>query len=140
MNIKNKNFISSKMQIVDIKHAFGVETKGIQKFIYDELIGPGFLRKINGRYYAPTEKLLDLAWLPPMLDLTEYQARFLSYNSHFSRPDLIELLDDNIQIVKQLVKFGFFMLQKNGSYSKSAKLEEALADGETQFSLTPITQ
>lgn len=135
ITIDNPNYISSKMQFVDIKYAFKVQNKGIMKFIYEELIGPGYLRKVNERYYAPTQKLLDLAFLPKKLVLQEYQGRYLSYNSHFSRADLIELFDDNEQIVKQLIKLGFLTLQKNGNYSKSAKFEEALAEGEMQFSL-----
>ena len=135
IEIHNPNYLSPKMQLIDIKYTFNIKDKGIIKFIYEELIGPGYLKKVNERYYAPTQLLLDMAFLPKKLNLQEFQARYLSYNSHFSKTDLIELFDDNEQIVKQLIKIGFLSLQKNGNYSKAAKFEEALAEGEMQFSL-----
>lgn len=139
LTIHNSNYISPKMQLIDIKYAFDISEKNVMKFIYEELIGPGYLKKINERYYAPTQKLLNLTFLPKIFTLQEYQSRFLSYNAYFMRTDLNELLD-NEHLVKQLIKLGFFCLQKNGSYSKSTKFEEALVEGETQFSLALIPQ
>jgi len=138
IQITNRNYISKRMQLIDIKGAFGVSHKSIMKFVYDELIGPGYLRKINERYYTPTQKLWDLAFLPLKLLLTEFQVRFLSYNSVFNRTDLVSLFDDNEILVNKLILLNFFKLQKQGVYSKSDNFEEALADGEMQFALDSI--
>ena len=137
LNLRNKNFISPKMQGQDIKNAFGVQEKGLQNFIYKVLIENGYLRKVNQRYYEPTEKLWALT-LPKELILEEWQARYLSYNQFFAKSDLNQLFD-NEQVVKQLIKISMILLQKTGAYVKSSTFEEALAEGDTHFSLAPVS-
>ena len=125
------------MQQVDIKKAFDIPSRvGVLRYIYDTLIENGYLVKQNERYFKPTEKLLDLAFLPDKLILNDFQSRWLSYNTSFNKHDLIVLFDDNKQIIKKMIYLQYFQLQRNGSYAKSAKFEQDLADGELEFSLT----
>lgn len=134
--IENKNFIAKKIQIKDIQLAFGFKGRlETNRFIYDTLIPEGYIMRHNERWFRATEKLLDLAHLPKKLILDTFQSRFLSYNTFFSKTDLVELFLDNEQIVKGLIKHGYLLLQKSGNYIKSAKFEDDLAAGENVFSL-----
>jgi len=63
-----------------------------------KLIPEGWIKKQGQRYYKATEKLLNYAFLPEEIKLTEEQRRFLSLNTKFFRKDLVELFE-NEQIV-----------------------------------------
>ena len=82
------------MQIMDLKFAFEKPpNKKFINFIYENLIGEGYLHKANERYYTPTLKLLNEVFLPASntLTLMEFQIRYLSYNTLFAKNDLFHI-------------------------------------------------
>lgn len=137
MKIKNPNFVSPRMNKHDIQGAFKIPLKGVHDLLYKELIPEGWVKKFNERYYKPTEKLLNHVFLPDneKLLLSDEQVRFLAYNTNFVRKDLIALFDDNEQIVKRLLRIGFLMLERTGTFRKSVVFEELLSDGENKYSI-----
>lgn len=130
MKIRNKNFICDKMQKRDIKEAFYFETDDLMSEIY-ALIGEGYLRKEGDRFFCPTEKLLDEAFLPQSrtIFLDDVKSRFLSHNSSFYRGDLVSCFDGNERIVAALIKKGVLRLEHDKRYRKSSEFEELLAEG-----------
>ncbi|HBH11735.1 MAG TPA: hypothetical protein DDX29_01230 [Clostridiales bacterium] len=116
------------MQLRDINNAF-VVSGSVLDYTYSVLIEGGYVRKIGGRFYEPTEKLLDEAFLPNILVLDEHQRRYLSMNQCFYRHDLVKCLDDNDQIVKALIKKGYLKLDTDKRYKKSDDFNNILADG-----------
>ena len=135
MNIRNKNFICKKMQIKDIKKAFKCEGKAFD-YLYDVLVEQGYMRKTGDRYFSPTEKLLNEAFLPKVLVLDEFQRRYLSNSSYFYKIDLCQIFGGDLvseQIVKKLIKEGYVLLDDNKRYRKSITLEDFLAEGEDTF-------
>ena len=139
MKIKNKNFISPRMNKHDLQGCFDVGEESIHTAVYEELIPDGWIKKFNERYYRPTEQLLNAAFIPEsgIVTLTDEQERFLAYNTTFTRRDLIALFDDNEQIVKQMIQTGLLKLERTGTFRKSTGFEEDLSDGENEFTITP---
>ena len=131
MKIKNSNFICPRMQKIDIKKAFEFGKTSVNDFIYDVLIEEGWLKKINERYYKPTEKLLDYCFLPKIIKFNDNQLRFLAGNEEFNNSMLNNFFDP--QIVKYLARQGFLLIIKNDRYKKSSKFEDFLADGEDKI-------
>jgi len=135
LEIRNKNFICKKMQLKDISKAFEFKGKAYD-FIYNVLLEEDYLRKIGDRYFTPTEKLLDAAFLPKMLLVKEHQRRYLSNNAYFYRVDIVNLFGGNLmaeQIVKKLIKDGYLLLDDSKRYRISTHLEDFLGDGEDTF-------
>lgn len=133
--IRNKNFICSKMSMTDVTRAFECGKKP-KEYVYDTLIEEGWIRKIGDRFFAPTEKLLNEAFLPVCVSLDENQRRYLSNNTHFYRVDLLNAFggeQTSEQIVKKLIAKGYIVLDDSKRYRKSGALEEFLADGDDTF-------
>lgn len=136
VEIKNTNFICTYMNVADLRGAFGLpNNKTIHNYLYTTLIPDGWIKKHNERFWKPTEKLLNLAFLPEKVVFTDEQMRYLSYNLTFSRADLINIVDDNEQIVKRMIKLGLILMEKGGTYRKSVAFEEHLAEGEQTINL-----
>jgi hypothetical protein len=124
--IKNKKWISKKMTLADIVRAFEhVEDEPIIELLIDE----GLIEK-DGRYYEPTEKLLDEIYLPTTWKPTDPQRRFLMGNSTFSRKMLLMIMNER-EIAKLLI-LGYFTVNANSKYKKSDKLVDFLMEGEKE--------
>jgi hypothetical protein len=118
------------MQKRDIIEAFDFENKKSPiDNIYD-LIGDGFLQKAGDRFYIPTRKLMELAFLPEsgIILLDDNMRRYLSYNNSYYRGDLIHALG-NETIVDVMITLGYFRLEGDRRYRKSPDFEQALSDG-----------
>jgi len=134
VKFRNTNFINSQMSVKDITLTFEYGKIGIKDFIYHTLIEEGYLKK-KARYFIPTEKLLDLAYVPEKLTLDEDQRRCLSVVSSFYKKEIIELLDGNKQVFKTMVKMGLLKQEPGRRYRKSEKFEEMLSDGMSTITL-----
>jgi len=135
LEIRNKNFICKKMQLKDITAAFEIKGKTFD-YLYSTLIEDDYLRKVGDRYFTPTEKLLNEAFLPKTLIVEEHQRRYLSNNAYFYRVDVITLFGGDLraeQIVKKLIKDGYILMDDSKRYRKSTHLEDFLGDGEDTF-------
>jgi hypothetical protein len=126
MKIKNSNFISVRMNKHDIENAFESVT---DIYSINRLVGDGWIKKTTNRAYTPTEKLLNLVFLPPTLKLETSQLRYLSLSGWFYKKDLINCLNDNDQVVKYLIRTGYLILHADKRYRKSDKFSEWLAEG-----------
>jgi hypothetical protein len=117
----------------DIANAFvfSVGTTTIAEI--NELIADGWLRKTANRLFSPTEKLLDEAFLPQAITLGSSQLRYLSLSNWFYKKDLVNCLNNNEQIVKYLIRYGYLVLHADKRYRKSDKLIEWLTDGNNTF-------
>ena len=133
VKIRNTNFINSQMSVKDITLTFEYG-KNIKNFIYHTLIEEGYLKK-NARYFIPTEKLLDLAYVPEKLTLDENQRRCLGFVHSFYKKEIIELLDGNKQVFKTMLKIGLLKQEFGKRYRKSEKFEEILSDGVSTIEL-----
>ncbi len=130
MKIRNKNFICNKMTKRDIVEAFCCERK---QFIDDicDLISDGWITKIGDRFFHPTQKLLNIVFLPECgyIILSESQRRALSYHTTFYYGELISLFEDNEVLINAMIKCNYLKLHEDKRYRKSKELEEFLIDG-----------
>jgi hypothetical protein len=121
------------MTPIDIQYAFGLERKAIKTYIYEKLIANGYVTKKSDRWFKPTEKLLNLAFLPTKYIMNESQRRYLQVQTACTKEDIINLFDGNVQIFKELIKIGYFKFDSDRRYRKSEPFEEMLAEGEDTF-------
>jgi hypothetical protein len=128
--IRNTNFISGIMTKRDIQSAFTYKGNVVD-FIYKVLIEEGYLQRHSDRWYKPTEKLLDLALVPPIYEMNEMQRRFLQAHTSFTKEDLTSSFDGNQQIIKALMRRGSIKLDADRRYRLGDAFAELLADGET---------
>jgi hypothetical protein len=132
VKIRNSNFITSQMSLRDISYTF-VFKGSAKDFTYKTLIEEGYIKK-HLRYFAPTDKLLDLAFVPTFIVLDEHQRRWFTCNNNFFAKEAIEHLGEE-QIFKRMVKVGMFKITTACRYRKSEGFEELLTEGETTFRL-----
>ena len=133
ITIRNSNFIAPVMVKRDIQSAFLFEGK-VSDFIWRELIENGWIVRKSDRYFKPTEKLLDLAFLPSQIVLSEGQRRALEVSTTFAKEELVEIFE-NLQIVKKLIKMNLLKVGADKRFRKSAELEHLLVEGETLIQL-----
>lgn len=136
MKIKNSNFICEMMQKRDVEEAFELEGKSALDGIY-QLIADGYLHKKAGRFYTPTQKLLDEVFLPKcgFVMLEDHQRRFLSAAGAFYFKDLVMCLWNNETIVNRMIVLGYFRLETDRRYRKGTALEDMLAEGQDMVKL-----
>jgi len=131
MEIKNPNFICPLMQKRDIQEAF-VFQKG-SSFVDElyKLIGDGYLQKKGDRFYIPTQKLMDEAFLPKngFIVMEDHQRRFLNNNNGFYFKDLV-ICFGNETIVNRMIKVGYLRLENDKRYRKSSLLDDLLVEGQ----------
>ena len=79
----DKLYISKRMGLKDVQLAFHIRK-------VDNLIGEGLLVR-KGRFFSPTEKLLNEVFLPKKIVLTAKQRRFLSLNAYIEKRSLVNI-------------------------------------------------
>jgi hypothetical protein len=130
IEIKNAHFICNQMSAIDIAYAFGLERKAVKEYIYQKLIAGGYLHKKSDRWFKPTEKLLNLAFLPSKYTLSETQSRYLTSQTACAKEEMVSLFDGNAQIFKALVEMGYLKFGTDKRYRKSTTFEDMLVEGE----------
>ena len=136
MKIKNSNFICEMMQKRDVTEAFEIDSKHALDGIY-ELIADGYLKKKGGRFYTPTQKLLDEVFLPKcgFINLEDHQRRYLSTANTFYFKDLVLCFSGNETIVNRMIVLGYFRLESDRRYRKGTTLEDIVAEGQDMIKL-----
>lgn len=124
--IRNTNFISSRMDVKDIELCFIFDGK-TRPFI-NSLVEEGYLQKTGDRYYKPTDRLLSLAFLPEKIILTTEQRRYVTRNSAFTAEQLRVVF--NNQMIKWLMVNNWIYVDANQRYRKSDQFNNWLVDGE----------
>lgn len=134
-------YLALKMQVRDIAYAFSVEKKESKlDFIYNVLIANGLLQKYNERYYMPTDKLLEFAFVPSFYITTKEQRRALVFQTHFTKEDLMTIFGGSLRgliMFRAMVRNGYVRLDDGKRYRIDATLGERLADG---VEVIPITR
>jgi len=135
VTIRNSNFINSQMSLKDISFAFERGKETVKGYTYNTLIEHGYVRK-KGRYFVPTDKLMELAFVPDQITFHEYQRRWLNSIYKFYSEEVIEnAFDNNSHIFKVMVKLGMFKREQDKRYRKSEVFEDLLSEGESTFKL-----
>jgi len=134
-SIRNNNFIAIRMDKKEIELAFIIPNNDTTRNYILSLIGDGYLTKSGDRYYKPTIKLLDLAFIPEILPVTSDQRKFISGNTVFSLEQLQTIF--NRHVIRRLLLLGYFFTDANMRYRKTDKMLEFLADGDECFILKP---
>lgn len=129
MKVKNKQFISKKMTLNDLIKAFEKPVEDDTPLV-DRLRNEGLIER-NGRYYEPTEKLLDQIHLETTWKPLADQRRFLMGNSLFSKRMLLLIMNE--RTLNRLMVLGYFTMNVNAKYRKTDKLIDFLLEGEQEI-------
>ena len=126
-------YLTKKMQVRDLMYAFGQKNlKGKLNYIYDILIANGLVTRWNERYYLPTKKLLEFAFVPAMFNTSKEQRRTLVVNGHFTKEDVITIFGGGLKgetMFHALVRNGYMRQDDGRRYRITQELGERLADG-----------
>ena len=131
--IRNTNFIAIRMDKKEIELAFIIPENDTARNYILSLIGDGYLTKSGDRYYKPTLKLLDLAFIPDQIDITPETRRFLTANNALSLEQLQQVF--NRHVIRKLLLIGYFFCDANMRYRKTDKMQELLAEGDDYITL-----
>ena len=136
MKIKNKNHFSHRMIRADLVSAIEMPSNAkTNKYIHDVLVGEGWFKKLSGgRYYEPTTKVLNAAFVPDLLELTKQQIRALSLSDGWYKPELVVILG-NEHIFHQMIALGYLYQDSSRRYKKEEEFSERLVDGDVAFSM-----
>jgi hypothetical protein len=123
--IRNNNFINNRMDYHDIEFCFVLDGQ-VRPFI-NSLIAGGYIKKTGDRYYKPTDKLLELAFLPAFIQLQPEQRKFLTKNSTFTSSQLKWVF--NTQMINSLMRQGLIYTDANQRFRKSEGFTDYLVEG-----------
>jgi hypothetical protein len=116
------------MEVFNYTYSRGTE----QSFFIDRLLSENLV-KYNGQFYKPTQKLLELAFLPKAIIIPKNIRQVLTHNEIFTKEELIKYFGDDYTadvIVFWLKEHLYIYQSSDCRYRKCDKLCELLAEGE----------
>jgi hypothetical protein len=129
----NPKKIKYNMTASRVLEVFGyVNTKRPQQsFLIDKLLEENLI-KFSGQYYKPTQKLLEIAFLPKEIKITKQIRQVLTQNEVFTKDELLKYFDDGYvaeAIIFWLKEHTYFYQSSDCRWRKTEKINELLADG-----------
>jgi hypothetical protein len=136
----DKKKIKANMSASKLSEAFNFKyTRKSELLSFIDLLMEDKLVKFNGQYYRPTQKLLQIAFLPETITIKKYYRIVLTQNEVFTKEEMIKYFGDDSSaeaIIVWLKDNAFIYQSSDCRYRKADKFDELLANGVEEIQTT----